>query len=170
MNRKQVGVFLKIMMKDKTRPALECGYIDKLNGKHVIVATDGYVLTAVYLDDLSEDYIGKKVTRASIEKWYKLADGRSRFTAETIQELMEDDVREVRQVEGNYPDWQKLIPVTADVNQFISDMTIAFNADFVKLAQDLSGQPNIKLKLYGKLSPLVAESDTGITLIMPIKA
>ena len=169
MNRKQVNTFLKIMMKDNTRPGLECGYIDLYNDRPVIVATDGYILSAVYLDDEARNHVGKRVTRDSIERWYKLADGRSLFTGDTIQQLLEEDVREGRTIPGAYPAWQTLIPSNKDFYKFKDDMTISFNADFMKLAQDLSVDNNVKVSIYGKLSPLVIESETSLTLIMPVK-
>lgn len=168
MNRKQVNAFLKIMMKDKMRPVLESAYVDELNGRTVLVATDGYVLTAVYIED-AKDYIGKRVTREAVEKWYKLADGKSRLTGDTIQELMEDDQYNARELTGNYPEWKKLLPTTPDTDAFVRDMSISFNANYVKLVQDLNGDESVKMTLYGKLAPMVVESETALSVIMPVK-
>lgn len=169
MNRKQVNAFLKIMMKDKTRPVLESAYIDELDGKVVMVATDGYVLTAVYLDEEARDYIGKRVTREAIEKWYKLADGKSRLTGSTIQELMEDDQYQGREITGEYPKWQQLLPTVVDTDGFLSDMTISFNTTYVKLVQDLNNAEGVKMRLYGKLAPMVIESEVSLSIVMPMK-
>ena len=169
MNRKQVNAFLKIMSKDKMRPVLCSAYVDELDGKMVLVATDGYVLTAVYLGEEARDYLGKRVTRESVERWYKLADGKSRLTGETLQELMEDDQHNSREPSGNYPEWKRLMPTVADTDAFVRDMTISFNTDYVKMVQDLNGEDGVKMRLYGKLAPMVIESEVSLSVVMPMK-
>lgn len=165
MNRKQVNAFLKVMSKDNTRPILCSTLIDEFNGKRGLVATDGYVLTIVYLDDVDDSHVGKRITREAIEKWYKLADGKSRLTGEDLQELLEDDVHNNREKYGDYPQWQKLVPSeTAPVD------TIAFNADFAKIVQDLNATVGVTMKLTGKLGAMIVETDTSYSLIMPLKA
>lgn len=165
MNRKQVNAFLKIMSKDNTRPVLCSTYIDKFRDKPVLVVTDGYVLAAVYMEDVDDSYIGKRITRAAIEKWYKLADGKSRLTGESIQELMEDDVHNGRDIYGDYPKWQQLVP---EGTQAVD--TIAFNADFAKTVQDLNGVYGLTFKLNGKLEAMVSDTDVAYTMLMPLKA
>ena len=169
MNRKQVNAFLKIMAKDKTRPVLNSAYVDELNGKMVLVATDGYVLTAVYIGEEARDYLGKRVTREAVERWYKLADGKSRLTGETLQELMEDDQYNSRYLDGKYPEWKRLMPTEADTSGFIQDMTISFNPNYVKMVQDLNGSEGVKMRLYGKLAPMVIESEVSLSVVMPMK-
>lgn len=164
MNRKQVNAFLKIMSKDSSRPVLCSTLVDEYKGKPVLVVTDGYVLTAVYID-YAEDFIGKRITREAIEKWYKLADGKSRLTGESLQELMEDDYHNGRQVSGDYPKWQSLVPSTTEAVD-----TIAFNADFAKIVQELNGATGLTLKLTGKMGALVSDTDVAYTLIMPLKS
>jgi len=166
MNRKQVYNFLKVMMKDKSRAGLEVAYVDDLYGKPVLVATDGYILTAVYLGEEAKDYVGKRISREAIEKWYKLADGKSRLTAESLQDLMEDDAHNGWQPVGEYPKWQQLIPSTDSAMQ---DMSMAFNADFVKVVQDLNNSQGVHIKLYGKLAPMVIDDEVSFSLIMPMK-
>lgn len=164
MNRKQVNAFLKVMSKDTSRPVLCTTYIDKLNGKSVLVATDAYVLTAVYIDDVDDSHIGKMITRQAIEKWYKLADGKSRLNGDSLQELLEDDVHNGREIYQTYPEWQKLIPSgEQEVNK------ISFNADFAKVIQDLNGTGGIEMKLNGKLGGLVVDHETSYSIIMPLK-
>ena len=169
MNRKQVNAFLKIMSKDKTRPVLCSTYVDELNGKMVLVATDGYVLTAVYIGEEARDYLGKRVTREAVERWYKLADGKSRLTGETLQELMEDDQYNGRDLDGTYPEWKRLMPTEVDTTGFMQDMTISFNTDYVKRVQDLNGSEGVKMRLYGKLAPMVIESEVSLSVVMPMK-
>lgn len=165
MNRKQVNAFLKVMSKDTSRPVLCSTLIDEFNGKRGLVATDGYILTIVYLDDVDDSHLGKRITREAIEKWYKLADGKSRLTGEDLQDLLEDDVHSGRQVDGTYPEWQKLVPSeTSPVD------TIAFNADFAKIVQDLNATVGVTMKLTGKLGAMIVETDTSYSLIMPLKA
>lgn len=169
MNRKQVNAFLKIMSKDTIRPVLCSAYIDKWNGNNVIVATDGYMLTALKFDDIDDQYVGKRISREAIEKWYKLADGKSRFTGEIIQELMEDDVHNARNMSDEYPKWQQLMPSLVDTDAFIKDTSISFNADFTKIAQDLLNSGSVTMKLYGKLSPMIIDNEVAMIMIMPMK-
>ena len=165
MNRKQVNAFLKIMSKDTFRPVLCSTLIDKFNGKPVMVATDGYVLTAVKLDDIDESYIGKRISREAIEKWYKLADGKSRLTGESIQELMEDDVHNGRELYGDFPKWQEIVPKESQAVD-----TIAFNADFAKTVQDLNAVDGLIYTLNGKLGAMVSDTDVAYTMLMPLKS
>ena len=165
MNRKQVNAFLKIMSKDNTRPVLCSALIDKFNDKDVLVVTDGYMLTAVYLDYVDESYTGKRVSRKAVERWYKLADGKSILNGETIQELMEDDVHNGRDLSGDYPKWQQLIPSESQPTD-----SIAFNAGFAKTVQDLNGVDGLTFKLNGKLGAMVSDTDVAYTMLMPLKA
>lgn len=165
MNRKQVNAFLKVMSKDTVRPVLCSTLVDEFNGKRGLVATDGYVLTMVFLDDVDDSYLGKRITRQALEKWYKLADGKSQLTGESLQELMEDDVHNGRDLEGNYPKWQRLVPKETSAVD-----TIAFNADFAKIVQDLNSTSGVTMKLTGKLGAMIVETETSYSLIMPLKA
>lgn len=164
MNRKQVNAFLKIMSKDTSRPVLCSTLVDSFRGKAALVAIDGYVLTAVYLGETDDSYIGKRITRTAIEKWYKLADGKSRLTGETIQELMEDDVHNGRELYGDFPKWQQIVPKESQAVD-----TIAFNADFAKTVQDLNAVDGLTLTLNGKLGAMVSDTEVAYTLIMPLK-
>lgn len=165
MNRKQVNAFLKVMSKDTSRPVLCSTLVDEFNGKRGLVATDGYVLTIVYLDYVDDSHVGKRITRQALEKWYKLADGKSRLTGEELQDLLEDDVHSGRQVDGKYPEWQKLVPSETQAVD-----TIAFNADFARIIQDINGTVGVTMKLTGKLGAMIVETDTSYSLIMPLKA
>ena len=164
MNRKQVNAFLKIMSKDTSRPVLCSTLVDEFNGKRGLAATDGYVLTIAYLDDVDDSYVGKRITRTAIEKWYKLADGKSRLTGETIQELMEDDVHNGRELYGDFPKWQQIVPKESQAVD-----TIAFNADFAKTVQDLNAVDGLTYTLNGKLGAMVSDTDVAYTMLMPLK-
>ena len=164
MNRKQVNAFLKVMSKDTSLPVLCSTLVDEFNGKRGLVATDGYVLTIAYLDDVDDSYVGKRITRTAIEKWYKLADGKSRLTGETIQELMEDDVHNGRELYGDFPKWQQIVPKESQAVD-----TIAFNADFAKTVQDLNAVDGLTYTLNGKLGAMVSDTDVAYTILMPLK-
>lgn len=164
MNRKQVNAFLKVMSKDTSLPVLCSTLVDEFNGKRGLVATDGYVLTIAYLDDVDDSYVGKRITRTAIEKWYKLADGKSRLTGETIQELMEDDVHNGRELYGDFPKWQQIVPKESQAVD-----TIAFNADFAKTVQDLNAVDGLTYTLNGKLGAMVSDTDVAYTMLMPLK-
>ena len=165
MNRKQVNAFLKVMSKDKARPVLCSAYIDEYKDKSVLVATDGYVLVAMKLEDIEQDHIGKRVSREAVERWYKLADGRSRLSGADLQEMMEFDQFNQSYLDGVYPQWQKLVPQ----GEPASLDSIAFNANYAKILQDVRGIDGLNLKMYGKLSPMVHEDETGLYILMPMK-
>lgn len=165
MNRKQVNAFLKVMSKDKTRPVLCSAYIDNYNGKNVLVATDGYILVAMKLEDIEQDHIGKRVSREAVERWYKLADGRSRLSGADIQDMMEFDQFNQSDLDGVYPEWQKLIPQGGES----SLDSISFNANYAKILQDVRGVDGLTLKMYGKLAPMIHEDETGLYILMPMK-
>ena len=169
MNRKQVNAFLKVISKDRTRPVLCSAYIDEYKGKSVLVATDGYVLVAMKLEDIEQDHIGKRVSREAVERWYKLADGRSRLSGADLQDMMEFDQFNQSDLDGVYPQWQKLVPTEARTSEFMSSMSIAFNANYAKVLQDVRGIDGLNLKIYGKLAPMVHEDETGLYILMPMK-
>lgn len=166
MNRKQLNAFLKVMSKDTSRPILCTAYIDKVGDKLAIVATDGYKLTAVYLDEDAESLIGRKIRRSALERWYKLADGKARLTGFELEQLSQDEYeREGSWQDGDYPKWQSLVPEGEQVPQ----ATMSFNADYVKMIQDLNGTEQVKIELYGALAPMIIRSEFSLSLVMPMK-
>ena len=167
MNKKQVNALLKVMGKDEMRPILASVYIDKWGDDTVMVATNGYVMAILPLDtEDAEPLVGKMIRREAIERWYKLATGKSRLnTMELVQVASEDYGRHGSYQEGNYPKWQSVVPSgVADGAD-----TIAFNADLAKALQDLDGSEGLAWTVYGKLQPLVANTDNGTYLLMPKK-
>lgn len=164
MNKKQIGAFLKVMSKDKSRAVLCSAYIDLYNNKPVMVATDAYILSAVYLPDLDKSYVGKRITREAIEKWYKLADGRIKFNGSTIQDLMEDDVYNNRAISGQYPDWQSVIKINNNPTN-----KIGFNADYAKIIQELNGSDGLTYSLNGDLGAMVSDTELAFSMIMPLR-
>lgn len=167
MNKKQVGAFLKVMDKDEMRPILASVYIDRWHDGIVMVATNGYIMAILPLDtEDAEPLVGKMIRREAIERWYKLATGKSRLdTMELVQVASEDYGRHGNYQEGNYPKWQGVVP------SGIADGadTIAFNADLAKTLQDLDGSDGLVWTVYGKLQPLMASTDNGTYLLMPMK-
>src|SRR5690606_8876481 len=134
MNKKQVGAFLKVMGKDDMRPVLKTAYIDKYNDRLVMVATDGYKLSAVYLDEDAEPLLGRLIRREAIERWYKLATGKSRLTGEELVRVSADDYAQHNEYQdGTYPQWQALVPK----GEIEGQGEMAFNAEFFKIVQDL---------------------------------
>ena len=167
MNKKQVGALLKVMGKDEMRPILASVYIDKWGDDTVMVATNGYVMAILQLDtEDAEPLVGKMIRREAIERWYKLATGKSRLnTMELVQVAAEDYGRHGSYQDGKYPTWQSVVP------SGIADGadTIAFNADLAKTLQDLDGSEGLAWTVYGKLQPLMANTDNGTYLLMPKK-
>ena len=160
MNKKQVNALLKVMSKDAMRPVLRNAYIDEYEGRTVLVATDGYMLTALNIE-IDAEHIGKSIKREAIEVWCKLATGRSRFGGEAIAELAGN---KANLSDLEYPKWQGLI----DRKQSAQDM-MRFNADYAKTLQDLSGEDGLAWKLHGKISPMIARTENGTYVMMPMK-
>ena len=167
LNKKQVGALLKVMGKDDMRPILASVYVDKWGDDTVMVATNGYIMAILPLDNEdAEELVGKMIRREAIERWYKLATGKSRLnTMELVQVASEDYGQHGSYREGNYPTWQSVVPSS------IADGadTIAFNADLAKTLQDLDGSDGLVWTVYGKLQPLMASTDNGTYLLMPRK-
>ena len=166
MNKKQLGAFLKVMSKDDSRPILKTAYIDKYDDKYVLVSTDGYKLAAVYVDEDVEPILGKMIRREAIEKWYKLATGKSRLTGEELVAVSADDYAQHGSYEsGEYVKWQSIIPQIERAGQDV----MMFNAEFFKIIQDMDGSEGIKVELYGKLAPMVVKSERLLAVVMPMK-
>lgn len=166
MNKKQLGAFLKVMSKDEMRPILCTAKVDRYDGRLVLVATDGYQLAAVNIDEDAQELEGRMIRRSALEKWYKLATGKSRLTGEELISVSADDYgQNGGYQDGNYPQWQGLVPRDEPKGQ----ETMHFNADFFKTVQDLDGENSVRVKLYGKLSPMVFETERGLYLVMPMK-
>ena len=161
MNKKQVGALLKVMSKDTMRPALRNLYIDEYNGRTVVVATNGYILTAVNID-IEPEHVGKSIKREAIEVWYKLATARNKLDGDALAELASNAANLSNLT---YPEWEKLLP-----DGYVSGATtMKFNADYAKTLQDLSGEEGLAWKLYGTISPMVATTDNGLYVMMPMK-
>lgn len=167
MNKKQVGALLKVISKDTTRPVLMCAKVDKWGDDTVLVATDGYVMAILQLDvEDAEEIVGKLIRRSAIERWYKLATGKDRLDTSELVRVSSDDYAvngEYEQI--NYPDWTKVVPsgIADGANE------IAFNAEYAKVLQDLDGGDGLAWTIYGKLQPLMANTERGTYLLMPRK-
>ena len=159
MNKKQVGAFLKVMAKDDLRPVLTNATISRYNDRLVLVGTDGQKFAAIYIED-AESLEGKLIPREALEVWYKLATGRSRLTGQELVDNLSQHAKD-----GQFPGWQKLIPKGEPVAQ----STMRFNADFFKIMQELTGQTDMTVKLYGEVHPMVIESEDGVFVVMPMK-
>ena len=106
------------------------------------------------------------IRRNAIERWYKLATGKSRLTGEELVGVSADDYAQHGEYQdSNYPGWQALVP-RGDTQ---SQHQMSFNAEFFKIVQDLNGAESTKVELYGPLSPMVVKSDVALSLVMPMK-
>lgn len=161
MIKKQVGAFLKVMAKDTTLPKIRGAHIDEYGGRTVLVATNRYTLAAMYID-IDRSYIGKTIRREAIEVWYRLASARSELNGEAVAELADNKAN----LMDGYPDWKIALPKDSGEPQ----ERIIFNAELAKSLQDLSGKSRLDLKLYGNISPMIAHTEQGMFILMPIKA
>lgn len=170
MNKKQVGAFLKIMSKDTAREVLCRAQIDEYNGDVVLVATDGYQLSAVkieYGEDIKH-LVGKLIRRDALERWYKLASGKSRLNAEEVEAVLSDDyAKEGEYAQERYPEWKKLIPEEGTESPV---GVIRFNVKYMNNVQDLHGLDGVEAKFYGEFGPIVLRGKLGTSVVMPLKS
>lgn len=162
MNKKQVGAFLKVVGKDTTRPILTNVVVDRYNGTLYMVGTNGYALAAIKLDEDAAPIEGKMIRRSALERWYKLATGKSRLTSDELVTVSSEDGE---QPEGTYPNWQQLIPS----GQRQPSPKIAFNATFMRDLQDTDGAEGMTWSIGGELEPIMAETERGLYVFMPMK-
>lgn len=166
LNKKQVGALLKVISKDDSRPVLTTAKVDKWGDDIVLVATDGYVLVALQLDkEDGAELVGKLIRREAIERWYKLATGKSRLdTRELVEVSNEDYGQHGEYANYDYPQWQQLIK-----SHDVEVGEIAFNADYAKVLQDLDGSDGLRYELNGSLAPMIANTERGTYVLMPRK-
>lgn len=145
------------MSSDTSRPIITQASIDEYQEKMYLVATDGYTLAAIKLDDSTRDLKGKRITREDVTKWYKLAATRDRFTDETVRELAADQ-------EGNYPEWQRLIP-TADPEPVA---VIGINAEYLLNIQNLADHFCFKMEFHGVSGQVIMNHNESIYIVMPL--
>lgn len=167
LTKKQVGALLKVMSNDTSRPILNGVHIDEYKGKHVMVATNGYILTALELDvENPLDFkMGTFVRRSALEKWYKLATGKNRLTTEELVKVSAEDYADNNGYQqGQYPDWKNILPD----EKGIETLELTFNADYMKTMQDLADKP-LTYRFNGKLGALVAKNNNDLYVIMPLR-
>jgi len=167
LKKTQVGALLKVISKDEMKPILTNAYVDKWADDVVLVATNGYIFCALYLD--TEDatpLIGKLIRRDAIEKWYKLATGKDRLDTRALVRLSGDDYAQHGEYQsGTYPDWKKVIPNGVGESQF----KMIFDANLAKVLQDLEESDGMEWELTGKLSPMLSKTEHGTYILMPRK-
>lgn len=172
LTKKQVWALLKVVGNDNTRPALMQLKVERLNerfvagGRLVLMATDSYKFVALYLDSEDEEFLEDKVlTRESLERWYKLADGKSRFNEDELLELLSHEYANGQpELAGKFPAWQSLMyrPKT-------DTGVISFDANYAKTLQDVDGVDGLEYELGGPLGVMLAWNERGIYGLMPRK-
>lgn len=160
LTRKQVKALLDVISSDETRPVLNNLVIDKYENKIVAVATDGYKLVALDTE-ISEDHLGKVVSRENLIKWYKLANAKDRLDDKWLLEMTEE-------LNADYPKWQDLIPKgdPTPSNQ------ICLDAQYL-LTMSTLADSHLILNFYNKdnhVAPIVSRANNGLYVIMPVRA
>lgn len=160
LTRKQVKAWLDIISNDTSREVLTNVYIDKYKDTIVAVATDSYKLVALKTD-LNPAMLGKYIKREDIVTWYKLATAKDRFTDDHLIAFSYDRKDDKPQ----YPKWPNLIPETTG-----QPSSVALNATYLLSLQTLNSDQPLELKFTSdKIGPILANSEIGTFLIMPIK-
>lgn len=164
MNKKQLGAFLKVVYKGKDRPALTNILVDRIKGKTCLVSTNGVMLAVVFVDGLDE-WVGRQIARIDLEASYKAMTSRvsDLFGANEVAEIMDNG----RNVTTKFPEYMSLITPYLE-GEPIGQARMRFNADFFKVIQDLNGEDNLTINLYGETKPMVFKSERGIYIVMPM--
>lgn len=167
MNKKQVGALLKVISKDDSRPVLTNAYVTNYKDKPVLVATDGFRASIIYMPEAKE-LEGYMIRRSALEKWYKLATGKSLLD---IKEVSDDDyATHSSYADGVYPNVLSLVPEKPENEEEWEGQTIMkFNPQFFKDVQDIEASNSVAVEMYGKLKPLVVRGEVGLHLVMPMK-
>ena len=168
LKKTQVGALLKVISKDEMRPILTNVLIDNWGDDTVLVATNGYIMAVLQVDkEDGEKLNGRLIRRDAIERWYKLAIGKSRLNTQELIRVSNDDYAHHSNYEtGQYPDWKKLLPE----GEPEGTDRIAFDANLAKSLQDLEESDGLQWTVYGQLKPLVTTTDKGTYLLMPRKS
>lgn len=164
-NRPQIKELIELLKSGEyQKPPLAYAYIDKYQDGVVLVATDSFRLVSIDLagggldDSEWAALVGKSLSIADLERWYKLADRKDIFEVMDVVKLAADH-------DINYPEWQlilKSIDSPADTSH------IRFNARYAIELERLAGEP-LNYYLAGPLSPMRATTRNGLYLLMPLK-
>lgn len=168
LKKTQVAALLKVISKDEMRPEpLRCAYVDKWGDDTVLVATNGYVLAALQLDvEDAEPLVGRLIRREAIERWYKLATGKSRLTTDELVRVSADDYAQHGDyVNAKYVPWQQIVPS----GEPDGSTELGFNAELAKVLQDLEDSDSLLWTVYGTLKPMMANTGAGTYIMMPKK-
>lgn len=153
MKKQQVKAILDLM-KNTYRDNLNYLQVDLYNDKPVLVATDSYILVALYADESLRDKVGQGMPYRQLEIWYKLATAKSVFEAKDVETEKND----------RYPKWQQIIEAT---KKQATDM-LGFNSKLATRLETIAGE-QLYYELSGNNGAMKATTDNGLFLLMPLK-
>lgn len=165
LSKKQLKAFLEVMSSDTSRPVLNHAKIDTYDGHPVLVATDGYVLTALRLTDDVLPIVGQLIPRTELIKWHKLANTKDRLTEKDIIPMAVPDDKGFHNGNAQYPEWQKLIPTEVG-----SLPSFTLNANYLLTMQVINETPLTWQFGITKLTPVIARANNNLYLVMPLKS
>ncbi len=165
MNKKQVTALLKVLSKDTFRETLNHAYIDRYEGKLVMIATDGYKMALIYIDEDAAELEGRFIRRDALERWARAANAKSRLSGDELLELSRGDYG----LHSGYYDkppvpWKRIFEGGDTEAQKI----MRFDGEFAKILQDVNAGIPLAYELYGANQKMVAKSDIGVFVLMPI--
>jgi hypothetical protein len=173
LSKQQVKALLDVLSKDDTRPVLEHALIDDYQGRMVLVATDSYKLVALNIGPLDgwPEHVGKFVSRDALTRWYKLAGNKDMLGAEELVEMatVDDDLA--------YPKWQNLLKerdpsgvgYTEQDLQPVPISKLSFNAKYALTLETVAAHV-LTYELHGPLGAMIATTDNGLFILMPMKS
>jgi DNA polymerase III sliding clamp (beta) subunit (PCNA family) len=168
LNKKQVGALLKVIPKLDSRPLLDGLRVTQKDGQWYAIATNGYVLVILHLDNDTDGIKEGTIRQDAIERWHRLATGKNRLTThELINTVWADDYAHHNSYAKNeYPDMFALLE--AGEAEIEATPKLTFNAEYMKLIQDITNKP-VTYTLHGTMKPMVARDEGNTYVLMPIK-
>ena len=159
MNKKQVKAFLNVMGKGREREILCGALVYELNGKLGLIATDGYILSMIYMETIGDNLEGKWIDRNMIDRWYKLAGAKDILTGADLTEMVSE-----KYTEREYPKVDEILKSeTSPISR------ISFNAEYLTTIQQINNGIPVELNFNGENGKIIIDNEITYSIIMPIK-
>ena len=159
MNKKQVKSFLNVMGKGREREILCGALVYELNGKRGLIATDGCILSMIYMETIGDNLKGKWIDRNMIDRWYKLAGEKDILTGADLTEMVSE-----KYTEREYPKVDEILKSeTSPISR------ISFNAEYLTTIQQINNGIPVELNFNGENGKIIIDNEITYSIIMPIK-
>lgn len=152
LTKSQVKQILDMLKINEHISAIYQAWWTKIDDQSYFVATDSYTMVLLKTDT----YNNGVVSFDDLNRWYKLADGKSRLNDVEAVDLATDKKIEPPKIE-------QLIKVdSAPIDE------LGFNATYALRLEKIAGE-SLRYTLTGKTNPMIAETTTGKFILMPLR-